>query len=134
MQPPPWKKTSSGPGVGASVGTYSRAGRPPTGTSAPRRSAGRRRRSSACCDQQPPALRDRQRLGGRLADDPLQPQHQLGVDRQRLPVEDHGPPGEHPLHPRRQRQRRVQHGRLQPLVRRGQAPGPPPGAEPDEDE
>ncbi len=69
-----------------------------------------------------PALRDRQRLRGRLAGQPLQAQRQLGVDGQRLAVEDDGPPGQQPLHRLRQRHRAAQHGtvqRLSPLSRAG---------------
>ena len=78
-------------------GTYSRPGGPH------RQVAHRTDRLLAAgqpglAQDRPPPLGDRQRLRPRLAGQPLQPQHQLGVGGQGLAVADHPAAGEQPLH------------------------------------
>ncbi len=85
MKPPPWKKTSSGPPA-ATRPTAGRGGpgRPADGEVADRADRLVARRSCAGVPtDRPAALGDRQRLGAGLADQPLQPQHQLDVGGQR---------------------------------------------------
>jgi hypothetical protein len=71
-------------------------------------------------DEQPASGRQREGLRGRLVRESLQPQHQLGVDRQRLTVDRQPPPGEHALDARRQAQRGTQRQGLGARLRCGE--------------
>ena len=101
--------------------TYSRrAGRPPTSTLRTAPIGWRPRRSGVLAPAADVRPSSGSVLGRRLPHHPLQPQHQLGVDRERLTVDRHPPTGQHALHAVRETERRSQRQRLRALVGGGE--------------